>query len=97
MNSKIIKNWKQFNENQWSEKDQWWEKNYKDLIEFAENEPYENWEAYTDGDEDLIGYIDSSTAKHQALFLLDRFSIEELEEMIQDYKDARDGTGPHAI
>ena len=46
--------------------------------------PYEDWEILIKDKEDFDG-VYNSTAKHRALYLLDTYSIDELEGIIKDY------------
>lgn len=77
---------KSFNESKSAQtkKDLWWNKNYKKLIKVASDIPYEDWEVIIKNKEDFDG-VYNSTAKNRALYLLDTYSIKELEEMIDEY------------
>ena len=80
---KIMKYIKKFNESL-EDKDSWWNKNYKRLMDVIEDLPYEEWKGLIKHPEDFEG-VYNSTNKHRALYLLDTYSIEELEEMIDTY------------
>lgn len=78
-----ISNFEKFiNENK-SEKDLWWDENSTNLINACDNIPYENWESYIKDVEDFEG-VYNSTNKHRALYLLNVYSIKELEEIIEE-------------
>lgn len=87
---KHIKGFDQFNENfntpdiddNEISKDEWWDKNYQRLIDL--DIPYEDWMVIVKNKSDLE-LISNSTGKHKALYLLNRYSIEELEDLINEY------------
>ena len=63
-------------------KKEWWDKNYQKLIDL--DIPYEDWKIIIKHKSDFDG-VYNSTAKHRALYLLNTYSIEELENLINDY------------
>lgn len=63
-------------------KKEWWEKNYQKLIDL--NLPYETLEDLVNNTEEFEALCDS-TSKDIALYLLDMFSISELEDLIETY------------
>lgn len=63
-------------------KDKWWEDNYQKLIDL--DIPYEDWKSLIKKRSDFDG-VYNSTSKHRALYLLNTYSIEELEDLIMDY------------
>jgi hypothetical protein len=63
-------------------KKEWWDKNYQRLIDL--DIPYEDWKIIIKHKSDFDG-VYNSTAKHRALYLLNTYSIEELENLINDY------------
>ena len=74
---------KRFNEsNEMTGKSKWWEENHQKLI--ALDIPYEDWEILVKDKEDFEG-VYNSTAKHKALYLFNTYSIDELENIINDY------------
>ena len=81
-----MKHIKRFNESTDMEsnnmKNLWWENNNQKLIDL--DIPYEDWERLVKNEEDFEG-VYNSTAKHRALYLLDTYSIDELENIINDY------------
>jgi hypothetical protein len=78
-----MKHIKKFNESK-SEKDQWWDNNWERLIKITDEIPYEDWKVLIKHRNDFDG-VYNSTGKHQALYLLDTYTIDELEQMINDY------------
>jgi len=66
-------------------KDQWWDKNYKRLIEFCTNTPHAHEMAGVCAEEDIQSFHDQ-TAKHQALWILSVMDIKELDELLEDYE-----------
>jgi hypothetical protein len=79
---KILKTFESFNESTDNLKNEWWDKNYQKLMDL--DIPYEDWEILIKDKEDFDG-VYNSTAKHRALYLLDTYSIDELEGIIKDY------------
>jgi len=63
-------------------KKEWWDKNYQKLIDL--DIPYEDWEIIIKNKSDFDS-VYNSTAKHRALYLLNTYSIEELDNLINDY------------
>jgi hypothetical protein len=90
MENKNIQSFKEFNENlnisdvndSEKSKKEWWDKNYQRLIDL--DIPYEDWKIIIKHKSDFDG-VYNSTAKHRALYLLNTYSIEELENLINDY------------
>ena len=90
MKGKNIQSFKEFNENlnisdvndSEKSKKEWWDKNYQKLIDL--DIPYEDWKIIIKHKSDFDG-VYNSTAKHRALYLLNTYSIEELENLINDY------------
>jgi len=78
-----INNFENFLNESKSEKDIWWDENYERLIGTCENIPYENWESYIKNKKDFDG-VYNSTNKHRALYLLNVYTIEELEDIIEE-------------
>lgn len=64
------------------EKNQWWEDNHQKLIDLEI--PYENWLSIIKNKKDFDG-VYNSTAKHRALYLLHTYTIQELEDLINEY------------
>lgn len=63
-------------------KDGYWDKNWESLIELSEHiTDNGDWKKYCK-DEEELGYINDSTHKHRALFLLNVLSTEKLDELI---------------
>ena len=89
MKNKKIQSFEEFNENlnitdfsdEKSKKD-WWENNYQKLIDL--DIPYEDWKFIIKNKSDFEG-VYNSTAKNRALYLLNTYNIEELEDLINDY------------
>jgi len=79
---KILKTFESFNESTDNLKNEWWDKNYQKLMNL--DIPYEDWEILIKDKEDFDG-VYNSTAKHRALYLLNTYSIDELEGIIKDY------------
>jgi hypothetical protein len=79
---KILKTFESFNESTDNLKNEWWDKNYQKLMDL--DIPYEDWENLIKDKEDFDG-VYNSTAKHRALYLLNTYSIDELEGIIKDY------------
>jgi len=79
---KILKTFESFNESTDNLKNEWWDKNYQKLMNL--DIPYEDWENLIKDKEDFDG-VYNSTAKHRALYLLNTYSIDELEGIIKDY------------
>jgi hypothetical protein len=79
--SSNIKSFRDFNENSIS-KESWWNDNYKRLIDL--DIPYEEWKSLIKHESDFEG-VYNSTAKNRSLYLLNTYSIDELEELINDY------------
>ena len=77
---------KKFNEAKKTDpKDKWWDSNYKKLIDVCKMDiPYEEWKGLVKHKKDFEG-VYNSTAKHRALYLLNTYSINDLEEMIKSY------------
>jgi len=67
-----------------SDKDLWWNENYKKLIDAIEYIPHEDWENLIKHQEDFDG-VYNSTGKNRALYLLNTYSIPELEDIINTY------------
>ena len=59
-------------------------KNYEKLIQYATNLQYDDWMAIFENDEEDVDATMDQTGKHKALTLLTMFSIEELNEMLED-------------
>jgi hypothetical protein len=82
-------------------KDKWWDKNYRELINYASELKRKDWKSMMgDGDyedkkdlEDTLDAIMDQTGKHKALDLLNRNSIEKLNVMIGKklVKEGHDG------
>jgi hypothetical protein len=68
-------------------KKMWWDKNYQRLIDL--DIPYEDWKILIKHETDFEG-VYNSTAKHRALYLLNTYSIDELEDLINDYSFEED-------
>jgi hypothetical protein len=79
---RILKTFESFNESTDNLKNEWWDKNYQKLMDL--DIPYEDWENLIKDKEDFDG-VYNSTAKHRALYLLNTYSIDELEGIIKDY------------
>lgn len=69
------------NNNDIKSKEEWWRKNHKRLLNAIEDLPYEEWKELVKHPEDFEG-VYNSTNKHRGFYLLDTYSIEELEEII---------------
>lgn len=65
------------------QKEDWWNNNYRRLLNAIEDLPYEDWESLIKNPTDFEG-VYNSTNKQRALYLLNTYSIEELEQMISD-------------
>ena len=65
-------------------KEDWWQVNYKRLLNAIEDLPYEEWEGLVKHPDDFDG-VYNSTNKHRGLYLLHTYSIPELEEIIDNY------------
>ena len=63
-------------------KDEWWNKNHKELIEVASDYEFDDWMNIFDNEEDVDAIMDS-TGKHKAQALLGIFSIKDLEDIIK--------------
>ena len=81
-----INEYRKIMEAQISEKDIWWDKNYKVLIKYAENLDYDDWMAILKDDEDFVVATLDSTSKHQALTLLSMLDMEELNDILSNSK-----------
>ena len=67
-------------------KDSYWKEHWKDLIKLSEFiTDNDDWDKYCNDSND-INYINDSTHKNRALFLLDKLSTEELNSLIDDMK-----------
>lgn len=66
------------------DKDSWWDENYQRLINACDEIQYEDWKVLIKHRGDFEG-VYNSTSKHRAIYLLNTYSIEELEGIISDY------------
>lgn len=79
-----IKLFENFNEE--TEKKEWWDKNHKTLYDAIEGFGYDEWVAFAGKKEASI--IQQQNRRTQATILLDMLSIEELDILINDYKES---------
>jgi len=77
-----MKHLKKFNESNKSEKELWWDNNWKKLFKIVEDFQEEQFDTYFGDDAEMIMGFNT---KSQAEALLDECSIEELDEMIETY------------
>jgi hypothetical protein len=78
-----LKKFENFN-SQPEDKDNWWNENHERLLKVIDDLQYDDWEALIKDQEDFEG-VYNSTNKHRGLYLLNTYSIPELEEIINIY------------
>jgi hypothetical protein len=78
-----LKKFENFN-SQTEDKDNWWNENHERLLKVIDDLQYDDWEALIKDQEDFEG-VYNSTNKHRGLYLLNTYSIPELEEIINIY------------
>jgi hypothetical protein len=65
-------------------KEDWWEKNYERLLKAIDDIQYEDWKALVKNTDDFEG-VYNSTNKNRGLYLLNTYTIDELEDLIDTY------------
>src|SRR5574343_33341 len=79
-----IRGFSGINETKDDEKDIWWKKNYKKLIEYTQDLDRKDWLSLLNNDSEMVDSMLDSTVKHRAFALLDMFNIEYLDMLISD-------------